>query len=368
MAQKYFIIDFDSTFIQVEALDELAKIALAGQANSAELVAQIQQITDLGMNGELSLSSSLTQRLQLLNANQQHLQLLIDQLLQQVSTSFARNQQFISTYAEQIYIVSSGFHEYIQPVVTKYGVKSEHIFANRLILDDDGNILGLDSTNPLAHDGGKVSVVKNLALAGEVYVIGDGFTDYEIRQAGVADKFYAFVENVAREKVINHADMVIKNFDEFLFMHDLPRAISYPRNRIKILLLENLHPNGIELLHQEGYSVETLKGSLSEDELCEKIKDVSVLGIRSKTMVTRRVLQSAKRLTTIGAFCIGTNQIDLVAASERGICVFNAPYSNTRSVVEMVIGEIIMLLRRVVQKNNLLHQGIWDKSADNCYE
>ncbi|HLX53004.1 MAG TPA: phosphoglycerate dehydrogenase [Aquella sp.] len=145
-------------------------------------------------------------------------------------------------------------------------------------------------------------------------------------------------------------------------------AISYPRNRIKILLLENIHPHALNLLKQEGYTVETLKGSLTEDELCAKMKDVSILGIRSKTTVSKKVLDNAPRLLAIGAFCIGTNQIDLNYATEKGVCVFNAPYSNTRSVVELAIGEIIMLLRNIVSKSNQLHQGKWDKSAENSFE
>ncbi|MFN8769998.1 MAG: phosphoglycerate dehydrogenase [Neisseriaceae bacterium] len=145
-------------------------------------------------------------------------------------------------------------------------------------------------------------------------------------------------------------------------------SVSYPKNRIKMLLLENIHPIAVKMLNEEGYSVEVLKGSMSEDELCERIKGVSVLGIRSKTDVTKKILDSADKLMTIGAFCIGTNQIDIGAATKNGVCVFNAPYSNTRSVVELVIGEIIMLLRKIIIKNNKLHGGIWDKSADNSFE
>ena len=108
--------------------------------------------------------------------------------------------------------------------------------------------------------------------------------------------------------------------------------------------------------------------SIGEDELCEKIKDVAVLGIRSKTELTKKVLEKANKLMAVGAFCIGTNQIDLTECSRRGIPVFNAPYSNTRSVVELVISEIIMLMRKVFDKSVKLHGGVWDKSAKNCFE
>jgi len=365
---KYLIIDFDSTFIQVEALDELAAIALANHPDSETVVEKIRTITSQGMEGKISLSDSLNSRVQLLAANKSHIEQLIPILQSKISVSFKRNAEFLKKFANNIYIVSSGFKEYILPVVSSFGISDSHVFANTFTYDANGNINGLDTSNPLCQDKGKVKVVNNLALDGTVWAVGDGITDYEIREAGAAGTFYAFTENVERAAVIAKADIVIKNFDEFLYMHDFPRAISYPRNRIKILLLENVHPNGIRMLEQEGYTVECLKGSLNEDELCEKIKDVSILGIRSKTTVTKRVLDAAERLVSIGAFCIGTNQIDLDYAIQKGVCVFNAPYSNTRSVVEMVIGEIIMLMRKVVKKNTLMHQGKWDKSAENCYE
>jgi D-3-phosphoglycerate dehydrogenase len=135
-----------------------------------------------------------------------------------------------------------------------------------------------------------------------------------------------------------------------------------------MLLLENVHPVAVARLREEGFNVETEKKALSEDELCERIRDVSVLGIRSKTQVTRRVLDNAKRLMVIGAFCIGTNQIDLKAATEKGIAVFNAPFSNTRSVVELAVAEMIMLIRNIPDKVVKMHQGVWDKSAKGSYE
>lgn len=366
--KKYIILDFDSTFIQVEGLDELAAIALADNPDKDTLVWQIKEITSKGMEGVISLSESLSSRLKLLNANKKHIELLVKELQYKVSRSIRRNIHFFETNADNIYIISSGFKEYIVPVVAKYGIKESHVLANTFIYDAAGNILGADTTNPLASDQGKVQVVKTLNLEGEIYAIGDGITDYEIKQYGIATSFYAFTENISRESVIRKADGIAPSFDEFLYVNKLDMAISYPRNRIKILLLENIHSHAINLLKQEGYTVEFVKGSLAEDELCEKIKDVSILGIRSKTTVSKKVLDSANRLLAIGAFCIGTNQIDLDYATQKGVCVFNAPYSNTRSVVELVIGEIIMLLRNTVAKSNQLHMGKWDKSADNSFE
>ena len=136
----------------------------------------------------------------------------------------------------------------------------------------------------------------------------------------------------------------------------------------RVLLLEQIHPDAEFILRSAGFQVELLDRALDEDELIDRVSDVHLLGIRSKTQVTQRVLESAKNLVGIGAFCIGTNQIDLHAASERGVTVFNAPFSNTRSVVELALGEIIALTRRLTEKNSLMHGGVWDKSADGAHE
>ncbi len=137
---------------------------------------------------------------------------------------------------------------------------------------------------------------------------------------------------------------------------------------VKVLLLENIHENAVTTLTQAGFEVEQRAGALDEDELIEALADVSVLGIRSKTQVTARVMEACPDLLAVGAFCIGTNQIDLSAASEQGVAVFNAPYSNTRSVVELVVAEIISMARRLTVRNDAMHRGVWDKSASGSHE
>ena len=137
---------------------------------------------------------------------------------------------------------------------------------------------------------------------------------------------------------------------------------------MKALLLENIHPEAVRVLTARGIEVATAKGALDEAELTAAVQDVQLLGIRSTTTVTQRVLDSAPSLLGIGAFCIGTNQVDLAAAAARGTAVFNAPFSNTRSVVELVIGEIIAMARHLTDKNALMHAGVWDKSAKGAHE
>ena len=137
---------------------------------------------------------------------------------------------------------------------------------------------------------------------------------------------------------------------------------------VSVLLLENIHPDGRDFLRGKGYQVRTQDGALGEDELIEAIQGVHLLGIRSTTYITEKVLDAAPDLMAIGAFCIGTNQIDLPATSSRGIAVFNAPYSNTRSVVELAIAEIISLARRLHEKSTDMHAGVWNKSAAGSHE
>jgi D-3-phosphoglycerate dehydrogenase len=136
----------------------------------------------------------------------------------------------------------------------------------------------------------------------------------------------------------------------------------------EVLLLENIHPAATEVFERNGFVVHTLSSSLGEDDLIEALQGKTMVGIRSNTKVTERVLDQSPDLLAVGAFCIGTNQIDLAAAAQRGIAAFNAPYSNTRSVVELVIGEIIALARRLPEKTQRMHDGIWDKSAQGSHE
>ncbi len=144
---------------------------------------------------------------------------------------------------------------------------------------------------------------------------------------------------------------------------------SYPKEKINILFLENISDKAVAQFKQNGYvNVKKLGGAISEQQLIEEIKDVHLLGIRSKTQVTEKVLNAALKLQAIGCFCIGVNQVNLKAATKKGVVVFNAPYSNTRSVAELVIGLSIMLIRRIPDKNKAAHEGVWMKEAKGSFE
>lgn len=146
-------------------------------------------------------------------------------------------------------------------------------------------------------------------------------------------------------------------------------TISLEKSKIKFLLLEGVHQSAVDTLEASGYSnIEYHKAALSEDELVDKVKDAHFIGLRSRTQLTRRVFEAADKLVAVGCFCIGTNQVDLVAAQEHGVVVFNAPYSNTRSVAELVLAEAVLLLRGIPEKNAVAHRGGWLKSAVGSFE
>ncbi|MFY9445492.1 MAG: phosphoglycerate dehydrogenase [Flavobacteriaceae bacterium] len=367
MGKKY-VFDFDSTLTSVEALDVLAEITLANKPEKDAVVSEIQAITNLGIDGDISFTESLERRLSLLHANKADLATLVQELQNKVSASIVRNKEFFEKYSEDIYVISCGFKEFIEPIVAHYNIPAHKVYANTFTYDEKGNITGFDKENVLSSHNGKIECLKRMNLDGEVQVIGDGYSDYVMREAGIADKFFAYTENVSRDKATANADHVTPNLDEFLYVNDLPRNISYPKNRIKVLLLENVHPEAFKKLSKDGFSVELVKTSLDETTLIEKIKGVHVLGIRSKTQLTQKVLDAADKLMAVGAFCIGTTQIDLEACKKKGVVVFNAPYSNTRSVVELAIGEIIMLMRSIFPRSTEIHQGQWNKTAANSRE
>jgi len=368
MISPVFIFDFDSTLVRIETLEALADLALKDAPDAAERKARIAALTDDAMNGRIGFGEALKQRLDLLALRREHVEALTDRILDEATVSIRRNVDFFQRNAERIYILSGGFREVIAPLAERLGVAADHVLANDLIYDDEDRVTGVDTANLLSRENGKPEVIRALQLEGPVVMVGDGWTDAEVKIQGAADRFYAFTEIVSRAKVVEAADAVASSLDEVLYAEGVAGRWSYPRNRIRMLLLENVHPAAVERLEEAGYTVETMKGALDEDDLIEAIKGVHVLGIRSKTNVSRRVLDAADRLMAVAAFCIGTNQVDLDAAADKGVAVFNAPYSNTRSVVELAIGMMIVLMRDVADKSREMHKGKWNKSATGSRE
>ena len=362
------IFDFDSTLVRIETLEALADIALADHPQADAIRAQVARLTDQAMSGQIGFGDALRERLALLPLTRNHVQTLADRILDEGTPSVRRNLRFFRENAHRIVILSGGFREIIAPIAERLGILPERVLCNDLTYDASGRVTGVDEANPLAHADGKPRVIAAHDFPRPIVMVGDGWNDAEVKLAGAADRFYAYTEIIRRERVVEVADAEAPSMDELLHAEGLAGRWSYPRSRIRMLLLENIHPAAVDRLEEAGYSVETRKGALDEDDLIEALKGVHVLGIRSKTMVSARVLEQADRLMAVAAFCIGTNQIDLEAASARGVAVFNAPYSNTRSVVELAIGLTIALMRDVADKSAAMHRGQWNKSADGSRE
>ena len=363
-----FLLDFDSTLVSAESLEIMAEECLAGDPEAEAKRVRIGEITRAAMEGSMDFGAALRARLALLELRREQLPAIVARLRQALSASFLANRAFLAANAERIHVLSGGFAELIVPVIAELGLRAEHVHANRLRFDAQGRLLGCDEAHPLAHAGGKVAMLRALDLPAPVVLVGDGWSDLEVAEAGLVQRFYVYTEHVRRTPVLARARHEAPNFDEVLFDLGLRGAHSYPKNRLKVLLLENIHASAVEAFTRAGYSVETVAGALDEAALCARIGEVAVLGLRSKTRLTAKALAHARRLLAVGAFCIGTNQIDLEAARARGIAVFNAPYSNTRSVVELAIAEIILLLRGLPAKLRQMDQGIWDKSVGPARE
>ncbi|NMN38428.1 HAD-IB family phosphatase [Pedobacter sp. SG918] len=325
--KAYYIIDFDSTFTQVEALDELARISLKNHPDKEAIFQKIEDYTNFAMEGKLSFSESLAQRVKLLEANEDHLKQLIKHLKKKVSTSFSRNAEFFKKHADEVLIVSGGFKEFITPVVSQYHIKKENIYANTFVTTGDGKIIDYDHANPLSEEGGKVKLLKHLKLEGELFGIGDGYSDFQLRESGIINKFFAFTENIARESIVSKADHVTPSFDEFLYVNDLPRAISYPKNRILCLVIGEVDPITISILKNDGLSIRH-KTSFED----KYVKDVGIILLANGEKINAEQLKNAAKLKTIGYLGNAKNKIDLDLCTKQGIVVFDDPKNNPRNI------------------------------------
>ena len=323
---QYYIIDFDSTFTQVEALDELARISLKDHPDRESIYQQIEDLTNLAMEGKLSFADSLEGRIKLLKANREHLNQLVKILRKKVSPSFSRNSKFFKNHQDEVLIVSGGFKGFITPVVTEYHIKKENIYANTFEFDKDDNIVGYDRTNPLSQEGGKVKLLKELNLQGEIFGIGDGYSDFQLKESGMIKKFFAFTENIERKSVVEKADHVTPSFDEFLYINRLPRAISYPKNRIKCLVVGKVDEEAIAQMKKEGYNIRHHE-EIKEDYL----QEAGVLLCDEEHQPTPEQLQNAGRLKVIGCFGRVSGRKLNEAACENGIIIFDDPKHNPRS-------------------------------------
>ena len=211
-----FVIDFDSTFVTIETLEKLASYALRNKSDTEKKLAEMKAITAAGMRGDIPFSESLSRRLKLFKTNKTDIRLFAQELQKYITPSILKNKQFITEHKDSIYIISGGFHDYMTPVTEEFNLEQDHVIANHFVYDQEGTVIDADQNIPLTKAGGKIQSIKNLGLQGKIYVVGDGYTDYEIKAAGLATKFFAFCENVTRDTVTKHADHIVNTFDEVL--------------------------------------------------------------------------------------------------------------------------------------------------------
>ena len=217
MPIPWLLIDFDSTFVTVESLELMGEITLRDRtaADRDARLAAIRDLTDRAMAGRLAFAEALARRFELLEPRAEQLPALVEALKARVSPSFRRHAGFLRSHADRIYIVSSGFHEVIAPVVGDYGIAPGHVLANPLIRREDGR-LGFDPAHPLAADGGKIAVVRTLGLDGPAVAIGDGMSDLELGTSDVCHDFLAYTETVERPEVTRHTRRIAADFDAVL--------------------------------------------------------------------------------------------------------------------------------------------------------
>ncbi len=216
LIMKKLIIDFDSTLVKIETLDKLAELALAENENRDEIVWEIKRITEMGMNGEITFPESLERRINLIKTNKDVVDDLAQIIKDELSDSVLNNLSFFKDNKDNIFIISGGFKDLIFPTAEILGIHLMNILANEFVFDENGILAGVNKENLMAQTNGKVNQIKALNLAGELIMVGDGWTDYQTREFGVVDKFIAYTENITRKKVLKQSDMIVDNFEEII--------------------------------------------------------------------------------------------------------------------------------------------------------
>ena len=361
----WFIIDFDSTFTQVEAMEELAAISLKNDPDKEDIIEKIKQLTDMAMDGKMPFNKSLKARIALLSAKKYHLNMLVNRLRKKVSVSFARNKSFFKTYEGRVLIVSGGFKEFIEPVVKSYNISADFVYANTFTYDKKNNIIGADEENFLAQDNGKVKLLKNLKLKGDVYVIGDGFTDYQIREAGLCKRFFAFTENIKRPLVIERADAVAPSLDEILFSQNLPMALSYPKSRIKALLVGEETFLAEQYLKNEGYQIEKLASK--SNKISTSIRNASLALVAPSIQISDKDLAESK-LVSLSVWGEDKALVNADLATKKGIAIFNSPFANTRNIAELALHALFSFSKNTNTKGGLGFELIGKKLGIIGYE
>ncbi len=380
------IFDFDSTIINAEGVELIIENALArvGEEQAGALRTQLHDLTLKATNGEMPLGEALRTRFQLAPVMRADVEKAAALILNSITPMVAETIEALRRAGRQIFIFSTSFDEIVRPVTDALLVPRDHVFSNQLIYDFTGRVMGINENNPLFFSVGKGFLAEQLKnegrLPGRTAVVGDGSTDLSLRKNNIAQIFVYFSGTQVLEEIRQQADFAIERFNQLLPLFFSEAEYSHQQAETdeaeeksdaptpRAILLENIHDKAVALLRESGVELETHKGGWEESGLIKSAQGAHLLGIRSQSRVTAGVIAALPDLWAVGAFCIGINQVDLEAAAKAGIPVFNAPYSNTRSVAELVVGETIMLMRRIFEKSAAAHQGKWLKAAAGCSE
>lgn len=216
MHELTLVFDFDSTIVSIESLEVLGAYALRENPEKEVLVAEMQRITNLGMDGTIPYEESLSKRMSMLSLHRDDIVNFAPKMTSYISSSFLAHKDFFTNKAHAVYVVSGGFEELIFPVTDMLGIPRDHIFANVFVYNDDGSVSGVDTMRPTSRKGGKAEQIKNIPHTGKVIMVGDGMTDYDARKLGIADIFVAYTEHIERPPVVAVADSEVKSFDQLL--------------------------------------------------------------------------------------------------------------------------------------------------------
>lgn len=380
------IFDFDSTIINAEGIELLVERALMrskGKERDQKLL-KLKEITNIVTDGKMTFSEAVRQRFSLAKVTLGDVESIAENIMETINPQVRETIKALQASNKNIYVFSISFEALAKRVTRELGIPDENVFANTIHVDNKNNVVGVGSKQPLFLNTGKVYLAESLRnenrLNGETAIVGDGYSDLLVRKNNIARIFVYFAGTHIRPLIQNEADFTVDRFDQLLPLFcstdELPNTTSSlliikndDQKKPTALLLENVHKNAIRHFSNNNVNIlKSYKKALDEKELRSSAVAANILGIRSKTHITSKTINSLKDLWAIGAFCIGTNQIDLDAAANAGIPVFNAPYSNTRSVAELVVGEVIMLMRKIPEKSNAAHNGTWLKGAVGCSE
>lgn len=377
------LFDFDCCFLQQEAIEFLIELGLR-KFDVTEQQFRLESLRSLAARTEaheVSRGQKMNQQLQISKINQED----IKRASSLMDTQLLPEAQLVINYLKdnnrQIIIFSRGFEELVFPITDMLGIPRRNVFTNRLLFDTANEIPEIDESNPLFLQSGKGYLAEYLKnegrLLGPTAVIGDSRADLSIRKSGIANYFIYFQNLKIDEITLSEADFVIQQLDQILPLVTSPFFINQKKSSLPAekapkkyhtVLVENIHHIAAMKLKDANFSIQSYKHAPDIDELELLTSNCHVLGIRSKTQLQAEILAKMQNLFVIGCFCIGTDQVDLEAAAQQGIPVFNAPYANTRSVAELVAGMAIILMRDVLDKNNAAHQGQWLKKTTHARE